>query len=98
MSSGGILNPQEKETSMPINVLVTISVTKTNEQGEPTGEPLYTSKLPITAHTPGDFDEVTIPPMNKPFDVWVEAGQKDWLEFFAVTPETPSKQLKFMAS
>ncbi len=81
----------------PIKLLVTITVSKTDASGQPTGDPLYNSLLPITADTDGSIP-ATIPAQTKNFEVDPQAGKQDWLEFFAVSPATPSKHLTFTAS
>lgn len=82
---------------MPINLQVLITVSKLDDAGNPAGDPLYKSTSPISADTDGSL-KVTIPGHKSNWEVYPEAGQQDWLKFFAVSAKTPSDGLRFVVS
>jgi hypothetical protein len=78
---------------MAINLQVEITVKKSDTDGKPSGDPLYSSTTPIEADTDG-LMKVTIPGMAENWEVHPEAGKKRWLKFFAISPLTDGEPLQ----
>jgi hypothetical protein len=75
---------------MSISLQVEISVKSVDPAQPPpptTPDPtvLYDSTSAITADTSSSIS-ITVPAKQKGWEVYVEAGQREWLKFFAISP------------